>query len=244
MHVPALRALTIALSIGLIYVSHAQDTVAPATPTQGRPSLADLKLQFTDDMRSAMAPAGVQYLAELEKLERQFAMTGEFEVAIAARDEANAIRKFLGSAIEEAIAAREAANAEGSSLAPPEFGVTKLANTAADVSTGAEFTPDGLSLSSGGATATWNLAPSHQPGGYEVVISYSSNEDSTVQMRESFFRLSGALPATAGEKASLSLGSLKITSRSDSVSLINTGGDDGGSSGLIIHSVQLISAKG
>ena len=215
----------------------AQESVAPVSVL----GLATLKGKFTEDMRAAMAPAGVQYLAQLKKIERQYALEGKFEEAMAARDEAAAVTDFLGDALDEAIAAIEAGNAEA--LAPAESGVTKLANTAADISAGAQFTDGGLTLDTGGATATWKLDDSHQPGGYEVVISYSSEEDVTVQIRESFFRLSGELPGTAGEKSSLSLGSLKITSRSDSVSLINTAGDDGGSSELIIHSVQLISAK-
>ena len=237
MHETALRVVMIALSIVIISSSRAQDGVVP------RPGLAELERQFTEDMREAMAPAGVPYLAELKKLERQFALAGKFEEAIATRDEATAISRFLGAALDQAIAAKEEAEAGTGPLGPPESGVTKLANTAADISSGARFTPDGLSLDTGGATATWKLDPTHQPGGYEVVISYSSKENTDVQMRESFFRLSGELPATGGEKASMSLGSLKITSRSDRVSLINTGGDDSGSSQLIIHSVQLISAK-
>jgi hypothetical protein len=237
MHETALRVVMIALSVAAIPSSLAQDAGAP------RPSLAELKRQFTEDMRDAMAPAGVQYLAELRKLERQFALAGKFEEAISTRDEATAVTRFLGAALDQAIAAKEEAEAGSDPLDPPESGVTKLANTAADISAGARFTADGLSLDTGGATATWKLDPAHQPGGYEVVISYSSKENTSVQMRESFFRLSGELPATGGEKASMSLGSLKITSRSDRVSLINTEDEDSSSSQLIIHSVQLISAE-
>lgn len=237
MHALARCALGAVITISLTgSPALAQEAGAPVDVL----GLAALERSFAADMREAMAPAGVQYLAELKKLERKFALEGEFEKAIAARDEAAAVTAFLGTAL----AVAEAALAEQNEASPiPESSVTKLANTAADISAGAQFTSDGLTLDTSGATATWELGPSHQSGGYEVVISYSSEEDVDVQIRESFFRLTGELPATGGEKSSLSLGSLKITSRSDSVSLVNTGGDDGGSSKLIIHSVQLISAK-
>ena len=77
-------------------------------------------------------------------------------------------------------------------------------------------------------------------GAKGVLMNITSNSDLTVQAKESFFRLTTKLPSTNGKRSSISLGTLKITSKSDTIALAKTAGD---SPNLIIHSIDLISAK-
>ncbi|MCP5114622.1 MAG: hypothetical protein GY953_27655 [bacterium] len=204
-------------------------------------------------MRKAITPAGRLYLEELQKLERQFAAEGKYEAAIATRDERNAVAAFLngsastaGAGVAETGTTRPDTPAGVKTTGEEPGGATPqgilFADTAANISGGGEFTDSELLLNADGATASWDLDAT-ETGGFEVVIEYSATEETSVQAKESFFRLSGKLPATGGKKSSRSIGTLKITSRSDSVSLTRVGEKSEGSGGLIIHSIRLISAK-
>ena len=235
------RFLAVAISIVSIASSFAQEE-APA------PTLADLKKQFVEDLRAEISPAALQYATELQKLERQYALAGDFEAAIAARDERSAIVKFLGEVGESGTST--AAKPEVSESNNPddpggsetsESDPLSFAATAAAVSGGAEFTDEGLEIETSGGAASWDLAD-FKPGGFEVVVGYSSKADAQVQAKESFFRLNGELPNSEGKIVTKSLGTLKITERSDTISLVLTADAEG--SNLIIHSIRLISAKG
>jgi hypothetical protein len=234
------------LMVAALLIALAPALGAQSETTTSPQNLAGLKAEFDKDMRREISPAGIQYVEELRKLERMFALAGKFEAAIAARDERAAVQAFLerasgGTAGTSVTTAPP--DGEGDQVAEPEPsepGSQRFADTAAGVSGGAEFTDDGLSLGAEDATASWEL-DTLEPGGYEVVVTYSAAAATSVQVKESFFRLSGELTPTGGQRKTVSLGTLKITSRSDTVSLTNTG--EGSDAKLIVHSIQLISAK-
>ena len=241
MPIPAPKLLIATLMAALVPVVGAQSETPPSPQ-----SLAELKAEFAKDMHREVSPAAIQYVEELKKLERIFALAGKFEAAIAARNEQAAVQAFLdgtdGGTAGTGVRTGPA-DGEGEPVAGPEAsepGTLRLADTAASASEGAEFTDDGLYLGGKNATASWELA-TFEPGGYEVVVTYSAASATSVQVKESFFRLSGELAPTGGKTKTVSLGTLKITSRSDTVSLTNTRESDG--SKLIVRSIQLISAK-
>lgn len=231
-HSPLVATLLIAL---------APSSFAQSETTAKSPTLAQLKGKFLQEMRKEIAPAGIQYVEELRKLERKFAQAGEFEAAIAARDERAAVVKFLNAKGPAVVATDPNTTTDPAvGAAAPEPGRLHFADTAANISGGAIFGDDGLQLSVVKATASWKLGE-FEPGGYEIIVNYTSAAATGVQAKESFFRLSGELPSTGGARKSESIGTLKITGGSDTVSLTNTGDDEG--SKLIIHSIDLISAK-
>ena len=227
MHLLDRSLLAAALFIGLLPAAPAQEDLSPAeSSSPGTP-----KEQFVNAMRKAITPAGRSYLAKLQALEKKYAAAGKFEAAIATRDERNSLAEFLGTGSSEEPTTTIAA-APDESTRPLEL--ISFRDTDADISDGAKFTDDGLVLPEIGATASWALGGS-EPGGYEIIVHYTSNSDLTVQAKESFFRLTTKLPSTNGKRSSISLGTLKITSKSDTIALAKTAGD---SPNLIIHSTK------
>ena len=225
--------------------------IAPAASGQGEAeaettetaTLAELKSIFQKEMHQAVTPAARLYIEELQKLERGFAASGRYEAAMAVRDERQSVSRFLGNTGAATTAADGTDTTTGSGAAPkPEpNGALEFEDAIADISEGAEFNDAGLALRVDGATASWGLGAA-EPGGYEIVVEYSAKEDAEVQVKESFFRITGKLPTTGGKTATVSLGTLKITGRSDAVSILRKG-DGELPDGLIIHAIKLISAK-
>jgi len=220
--------------------------------TEQSVDLDKMKEEFLGNLRREIEPESRQYILELKKLERKFAQAGDFQAAIAARDERIAVEKFLGSPTKPtpapdpepepeptpAIVVAESKDDRADLIAEL---AKDLAIASATVSEGAEINREKLKMDSSGASASW-LSEGLEPGGYEIVVHYNATADTEARVGEGFFYLTADLPATKGRKpVSKSLGTLKVTEDSESITLSNTGSEE--KSGLVIHSVQLISAK-
>ena len=193
-------------------------------------------------MLKAVTPAARLYLEELQQLERVYASNGRYEAAIATRDERLSVTAFLSQQTNGEPATTEQASTDGKTEpTPSNTSGTLFEDSDADVSDGAEFSNSKLVLPEDGATASWELGAT-EPGGYEVVIGYTSEEEADIQVKESFFRLSATLPDTEGKTTTRSLGTLKITSRSNTVSVLRSGAGEL-PDGLVIHFIRLLSAK-
>ncbi|MFT4547422.1 MAG: hypothetical protein ACI8XO_000805 [Verrucomicrobiales bacterium] len=232
---PSLLAIVLS---GMVATLGAQEGEAEA-----KRSIAEIKAEFVGEMYLAISPSGAQYVSELLKLERKYAADGKFEAAIETRDERLALEKFLADGVKAVAEKADSNNDSVDEAASATRASIDFTDTAASISDGGAFDGDGLSLSLNGATASWQLGE-FEPGGYEIIVIYTAAEDAKVQVQESFFRLSGELPATAGKRSSLVVGTLKITEQSTAFSIVHDGSKgDGEGSKLIIHSVSLISAK-
>ena len=225
-------------------ISCAGDTETGENPS----SIEELREGFLAGMRAAMAPAGEKYVDELKKLELAYAKAGKYEAAIATRNEREALERFLagGGGAGQLATSGAGGGADGGTGEPdPEkpsdedgIGFTAAAGVHAD---GAVANEDSLLLEVAGSSANWALGEDFSPGGYEVLISYSSQADAEVQVKESFFRLSATLPDSGGKTQTASLGTLKITSRSDRLTLTHIGESE--AEGLTVYSLRLVSTK-
>jgi hypothetical protein len=237
MHLPEIFYLAAALLVGTAAPSPAESGDTPKNA-----DLAKLKAEFLAQMREELTPAGKQYLAELQKLERKFALDGKYEAAIATRNEHDTAQKFLAvnsTAVAAAPPKESGPRVEETEI--PSTGGIQLTLVAAMLSDGATLAEGAINLYSNGAAASW-LRGSIEPGGYEILVTYRAATDTTVQAKESFFRLNAQLPATPGNSTvTTSLGTLKITSRSDRITLTHTGANE--ASKLAIQSIRIISAK-
>ena len=224
----SLAILTLALS------STAQDSAVP--------ELDQLRGTFEKDMLEAVTPSARLYLEELQQLERSYAASGRYEEAIATREERLAVATALSSkTVEEPTTVVE--EPEASTPAPPTELTrgTLFEASDADISDGANYSASKLLLNDDGATASWDLG-TISPGGYEITIGYTSKEDAEIRVQENFFRISTTLPSSEGKPKTMQIGTLKITSLSDNISILRLD-DSRLPDGLIIHSIRLLSAK-
>ena len=246
MRPPETKSILLALTLFSAPVAICQESGSGSGAAPDDSKLAGLKEQFSKNMRAVITPAGRLYLEKLQELERKYAAEGKYEAAIATRDEHRAVVAFLNNTVSQP-AASPSVTVVGDGGDDPTPTATDLEGiefeaAAANISDGAEFSDTDLVLPEIGATASWDLGVT-EPGGYEVVVEYTSSEKFYVQVKESFFRLSSELPSSGGKKTSLSLGTLKITSRSDAVELTRSGEEDEENGALTVHSIRLISSK-
>lgn len=200
----------------------------------GAQSVEEMRDAFESKVTGILDPVNRKYIAALRRLEKEFALEKNYESAIAVRDERITVEAMLGDA--------ENGTTETTSSTPPVSAASEmqlLASKAQGVDGGA--TEDGvLKLSAIGQSGEWSLA-GIVPGGYDVIVTYASPDGATLQAMEHFFRITADLPPTGDETSfkSVSLGTLKITSRALKLNLAKKAG----TKTLLIQEVKLVSNR-
>ncbi|MEM0897694.1 MAG: hypothetical protein AAGJ79_12515 [Verrucomicrobiota bacterium] len=167
-------------------------------------SIAEKRAHFEDQLAKLTAPIDRQYADALQRLERDFALAGDYEAAIAAQEERRDVEERLEAMAEKIIAEELVMPAE-----------------AANSMTGATLEAEGVRFGKLGDLVEWTVA-GIKPGAYEILVEYASPKAVSVRVQEYFFRLSGELPATRGKDdfQEQSIGVLKVTDRATSLSLM------------------------
>ena len=189
-------------------------------PQANPAELRSLHQNFVQKLRETLAPLNRSYIAALQKVERELALAGDFEGAIAAREE----RRKIAALLVEATIGTPPDKADP--VPPPDGGVTPLPPPAEAISfsagdalpAGGATVTDGLAtLTRPQASLTWKLSKA-MPGGFEVAVEYTSSGPASFWFKESFFRLRGELEASQTFKTQ-KIGTLKITSEAETLTI-------------------------
>ncbi len=188
----------------------AANAAAQEPPTE----LADAGAAFRAKLQERLETLNRSYVAALQKVESELAAAGDYDGAIAARQERIAVgEQIVAAALREQAPRREPPPTAAMPAAEPivfEAEAALLGGTAARAGAGARLADSGSSLS-------WKL-PGPMPGHYDVAIAYRADAAATVWVRERFFRLKGELPAGA-DAPPLPIGALKLTADADAIAV-------------------------
>lgn len=198
-------------------------------------SLAEKRATFDGKVVTILESVNRKYVAALRRLEKEYALEQNYEAAIAVRDERFAVEELLSNGVVSPGVTETTTTAN----VP---GVTKdvvFAGSDASLLDGSSVEGDALKFSKSGQSGEWQLE-NVIPGGYEVMVTYACNEKATLQAMEHFFRITADVPATGGSDAfkTVSMGTLKITSRAEKLSLSLKNG-----AGLLLQDVKLVSNR-
>lgn len=169
-----------------------------------------MQAKLEADLINATMPALKQLIIELLELEKKAATARDYDTAILVRNERQKLESQLAS--QEKIALLLAARQKSSTGDAQQ---ERIVLNAADArlekvrydSAAAVLTD----WAAPGASATWTL-PNLPPGGYEVVLHYSSGplEGGTVLVQEAFYSVSSDLRTTLKGLGEQNLGTLRI----------------------------------
>ena len=172
--------------------------------------LKTMQAKLEADLIAATTPTLKQLISELQALEKKAASVRDYDTAIGARQERQKLESQLASQQKIAllVAARQQTGAEDPQqdhivLKPADARLDRVRyDSAANVLT---------DWAAPGASAIWQL-PNVPPGGYEVVLHYSSGplEGGTVLVQEAFYSLNGNLETTLKGFGEQNLGTLRI----------------------------------
>ncbi len=180
------------------------------------PELTQRRAQLASSLRKLLEPLNRSYISALRKAERELAIAGDYEAAIAARNERQAIAKIL---IESKV---DGLNEPATDSALPDAPATELTGSftlkanATKASEGVTVIAKGATVNAAGDTLSWKI-PKQISGGFDVSITYSSTGTASFWIRESFFRLKGEV--AAGRSVTAKLGTLKITTAAKTITL-------------------------
>lgn len=197
-------------------------------------SVEELRAAFESKVTSILDPVNRKYVAALRRLEKEFAMEKNYESAIAVRDERITVEAMLG---DVGTGATDTATIPATPAVASE---KVLPGTKVEGVDGGTVESGVLKLSAIGQSGEWSLA-GIVPGGYDVMVTYASPNGATLQAMEHFFRITADVPPTGDEKTfkSVSLGTLKITSRALKLNLAKKAG----AKDLLIQEVKLVSNR-
>jgi len=154
-------------------------------------------------------PALREYAAALAVLEKQAVAARDYETASAVRTEK--LRVTAEAAAQEKLALlletrQQTDDAKGAGKIVLKIAEAKLEGITLNAATGVL-----TGWSAPGASATWKL-PDLPPGGYEVVLRYSSGplEGGSVIVQEAFYTLSASIGTTLKGFEDQNIGTLKI----------------------------------
>lgn len=173
--------------------------------TEGESALAKLRAQFEAAMaKSAVAPLK-QLAADLSALEARARTAEDYETAIACRSTRHKVETELAAA-EKVALLLETATAAPVGRVVLKITDAKLEGVRLDAAKGVI-----TGWSGPGSRATWKL-PGLPPGGYEVVLRYSSSasEGGTVRVAEAFYTLTVPTRITLKGVEEHNLGTLRI----------------------------------
>jgi hypothetical protein len=203
-------------------------------------SLRQLNLQLRRDLLAAMLPEKRLFLQEVTALETRLATAQNFEGAIEARNE----RLRLGKEIAGLEKEFQALQAQARSLAARQLPDKIEFKMSEAVTTGLPTPPpqDGplAGWNTAGASASWKL-PSLPPGGYEVVLRYTSSGEGGVVLSEDFYSLTSTFPAAPKEPVEQNLGTLRIREGQGTLTLRANPPEKNGS--LRVYSLSLMPAN-
>jgi len=211
---PAFQSAVSITKLHLLLAVLASAWTAQAAGTGSVPPRMELAMLRTTHEMSVLragAPALRQYATELTALEKRCAKNRDYPGAIAARNERQTIEKEIARIEKEGLLLKTREQSLRSALLPDE--IVLMPEQA--VLSGVEREPGTGALTGwkrSGASATWKL-PDLPPGGYEVLVRYSSDalEGGTLLIAEQTFSLSGTADTTLKGPAEKNFGTLKIT---------------------------------
>ncbi len=190
-----------------------------AQKPEPRMELAAMRAAAELRLARAFLPLLRKQAVDLLSLERQLAGSGDFEGAIAARNERQAVEKEASRLEKEELVLRSREQGIKSAMLPDEIVLMPdqavLKGVAREPGTGAL-----INWKKPGDSATWKL-PGLPPGGYEIVLrcSCSFSEGGSVVLREQSFTLGGSVDPLAQNPAEKNLGTLKITNGAGTLAL-------------------------
>ena len=169
--------------------------------------LSQLKAEYQSSvMKSAVKPLEL-YLSSLVKLELAAAKAKDWETALGARNAAEKAKMALASLERSQIllASSDSAGLEASAVVSLPLSQAKLKGVKYDA--GHRWLAD---WEEAGA-ASWQL-PNLPPGGYEVVLKYTSSAEQggTVRVQEQFYSVEAATSISLEGSTSHLLGTLRI----------------------------------
>lgn len=201
----------------------AQNQGEPATE-QLPAELLSAQRELASALQSVLAPLNKSYALALRKAERELALAGDYEGAIAARNERIAIEELVVAASlstsDDATKTTTAATVPAGTPTPsvsPESNVFDAKDATSGVNTTA--TPDSTRLTATDASLIWKFS-TPTARGFSVSVIYSSEGPASFWVRENFFRLKGEVESTSGVWKTVDLGVLKVTSEAEALSLI------------------------
>lgn len=172
--------------------------------------LTALRAKLELNLAKGALPALKDYAAELSSLEKQAVTARDYETAGAVKAERQRVATEAGAQEKLALLLESRQTGPGNRPA--------MGKIALNVN---EATLDGVTLdtatgtltgwASPGASAAWKL-PNLPPGGYEVVLHYSSGplEGGSVMVQEAFYTLSANIGTTLRGFEEINIGTLKI----------------------------------
>ena len=172
--------------------------------------LTGARAKFELSLAQGTLPLLRDYSTELQSLESQAVAARDYETAGAVRTER--LRVNAEAASQEKLALLlEAHQQTDDSKGPTEKIVMKISDAKLDGVTLDPGTGALTGWSSPGASATWKL-PDLPPGGYEVVLKYSSSplEGGSAVVQEAFYTLSSNITTTLKGFEEQNIGTLKI----------------------------------
>ncbi len=184
-----------------------------------RRELSALRGEHELALLRATTPALRDYAMELTSMEKRLAAARDLDGAITVRDERLAMEKEIARMEKEDLLLIARQGSLRAALAPEQI---VLMPDQATLS-GVEREPGTGALTAWakpGAAASWKL-PNLPPGGYEVVLRYTSDalEGGTLMAAEQRFTLTSSIDTTLKGPAEKSIGTLKITNGSGSLTL-------------------------
>jgi hypothetical protein len=188
----------IAFVFGCLTLAAAQDT-----------GLVALRAKFDADILGSTLPVLKQQVVELAALEKKAASARDYDAAIAIRNERERVEAEISSQAK-LLLLLEARQQSVTGKTPDRIllrpAEAKLEGVRYDTTAGAL-----TDWKAAGATATWRL-PDLPPGGYEVVLHYSSGplEGGSLRVQESFYSLTSDLSTTLKGYEDLNLGTLRV----------------------------------
>ena len=178
------------------------------------------KLKFERAMVEASLTPLKNHLIELSNLEKQRAEARDYPAAIALRQERRKVEDELERLDKELLLLQTREQSLKASTLPDKI---PFALDQAQLS-GVRREGGGITgWSKVGASASWKL-PALPPGGYEVIIRYRCRalEGGVLEVKEAKFRLSGQIDTTLKGPQEKSLGTLKVTDGSSTLTLTAT----------------------
>lgn len=182
------------------------------------PEIALLRLSYERDLIEASLTPVKEQIKTLGTLEKQFAAERDYDDAITARDERKRLQNELARLDKELLLLQSRELALKTSLLPNRI---KLPLEAASLT---DLRHEGGAItgwSKVGAAASWKL-PALPPGGYEVMLRYrcGAAEGGTLLIKEARFTLTTSIEATLKGPEERSVGTLKISDGSSTLTLV------------------------
>lgn len=188
-------------------------------PARG-PNFKGLQSKLESELINATTPVLSQLVAEMQALEKQAVTARDYDTAIAVRNERRKLEAQLARQQKAALlmtARQQPVNDDSQQdHIVLKAADARLERVRLDSATGLL-----VDWGSVGASATWQL-PNLPPGGYEVVLHYSSGalEGGSVLVQEAFYSLSADLSTTLKGLGEQNLGTLRVRDGSGSLKVV------------------------